>query len=151
MNNVTENIYLLEEVKTIYKKRNRSNTKIKSYIDAIDYLKKFINFEELTEEHFYTIYLNKANNVVGWHHISMGSIAGTVVSITKILKSALDCYACGLVIIHNHPSGNHRPSEADKVMTDRIKQSAKIMDIELIDSIIVTHEESFSFANEGLI
>ena len=78
-------------------------------------------------------------------------MAGTVMDPRLILKQALMDGASKIILAHNHPSGNLQPSEADKNITNKIKESAKLMDIALLDHLIITQQSYFSFADEGLL
>lgn len=102
-------------------------------------------------EYFYALYLNRANAVLGYCQISSGGMAGTVMDQRLIFQTALKCNACSIVVAHNHPSGNTRPSEADKEITNKLKQSGKYLDLPILDHLILTDEHYFSFADEGLM
>ena len=102
-------------------------------------------------ECFYCMYLSKANKVLSVMLISEGGISGTVVDLKKILAPAILQHASGIIISHNHPSGNLNPSQPDIDMTKKIKEAAKLIDVQLFDHIILTSEEYLSFSDEGLI
>jgi DNA repair protein RadC len=102
-------------------------------------------------ESFYCVYINRANRVLGVAEISKGGITGTVADPRLILGIALKAGATSIVLSHNHPSGNLKPSKADEVMTQKIKQAAAFMDIVILDHIILSIEGFFSFAEEGLL
>jgi DNA repair protein RadC len=91
--------------------------------------------------------------VLGGHLCSTGGLTGTVADIRLILGIALKACACNIIISHNHPSGNLKPSMADKEITTRLKEAGKLMDISLLDHIIISPSEGqyFSFADEGEI
>lgn len=95
--------------------------------------------------------LNNANKIVGWNVISEGAINGTIMDIKIIMQNALMTNASAIIIAHNHPSGNLKPSHADIKLTDKIKRAGEVMDIKLLDHIIITEEGFFSFADEGMI
>lgn len=121
-----------------------------------DALNQFIlGFDRETmmiQEEFLVLYLNRANAVLGLFKASKGGLTGTVVDIRIILATGLKLLATSMVIAHNHPSGNLKPSSADEELTFKLKEAAKYMDIKLLDHIIVTAEgKSFSFAEEGLL
>lgn len=102
-------------------------------------------------EEFILICLNQSNKVVGFYKISNGGMTGTVVDSRMIFTTALNCLATNIIIAHNHPSGNLNPSEADKAITKKIKAVGELMDIKLLDHLIVTDENYFSFADNGLL
>ena len=108
--------------------------------------------EEYGHEEFWVIYLRRNNTIIKMQQQSKGGIAGTVVDIRLILKDAIMCKASGLILAHNHPSGELKPSQQDKEITDKIKQSAKLMDIKLLDHMIIGGNGGYlSFCEEGLI
>ena len=83
--------------------------------------------------------------------MSQGGITGTVIDIRVILKKAIQKLATSIIVCHNHPSGNTEPSEADKKITTKLKNAADFIEIKLLDHLIVTENEYFSFADEGMI
>lgn len=102
-------------------------------------------------EEFIVIALNKANKVIGFYKVSSGGITGTVADPRVIFQFALLSAASGIIISHNHPSGNLRPSQADIDITRKIRDAGKMLDIELFDHIIVTDQAFLSMAEEGII
>lgn len=109
-----------------------------------------IDIIELQEE-FKILLLNRANEVLGIYQMSKGGITGTVVDVRLIFSVALKCNATAIIIAHNHPSGTLKPSEADIMLTTKIRKCSDFLDITLLDHLIVTKHNFFSFANEGLI
>jgi DNA repair protein RadC len=89
--------------------------------------------------------------VLGIFEVSSGGVTGTVADPKLIFVAALKANACAIVISHNHPSGNLKPSQQDEQLTQKINQAGKFLDIKLLDHIIVTSEGYYSFADEGLI
>jgi DNA repair protein RadC len=106
---------------------------------------------DIDHEEFWIILLNRANVVKDKICISRGGISGTVVDQRLIFKPALERLASSVVLCHNHPSGNMKPSEQDKALTKKVVQSGVILDIAVIDHIIFTDKGYFSFADEGLL
>jgi len=106
---------------------------------------------DLTHEEFWVLLLNRSNRIIEKRKISQGGITGTVTDIRMILKLALDNLATGLILCHNHPSGNLQPSDADISITRRIKESAALMDISLFDHVIVAGKVYFSLADQSMI
>lgn len=103
-------------------------------------------------EHFYVLFLNRANKPIVIKKISSGGMTGTVVDIRVVLRYGIICKATSMVLCHNHPSGNLKPSQADIDLTKKIKQAGAIMDIQVIDHIVIGDESNYySFADEGLI
>lgn len=102
-------------------------------------------------ESFVVIALNQANKVLGFYKVSQGGVTGTVADPKVIFQFALLANATGLIIAHNHPSGNLQPSPADEAITNKIKEAGKMLDIKLRDHIIVTENNFYSFADEGIL
>ncbi|QYA25372.1 JAB domain-containing protein [Gramella sp. MT6] len=106
---------------------------------------------ELGHEEFWIIYLNNSNKVIEQFQISKGGITGTLVDVRITLKKALEVGAVSLILVHNHPSGNLKASEADKQLTNKLKTAAESLDIKVLDHIIVTEKSYLSFADEGML
>ncbi|ANH81548.1 hypothetical protein A8C56_11700 [Niabella ginsenosidivorans] len=102
-------------------------------------------------EVFAAVYLNQNNHFIHYEVISAGGITGTVADPRIILKRALEKNAVGIILAHNHPSGNLSPSRADEFLTNKIKEAAKFLDIKVMDHIIVSDMGYYSFADEGLL
>lgn len=100
-------------------------------------------------EYFKVVYLNRGNKVIGMQVISMGGTAATVVDRKIIFTGALLANASGIVLTHNHPSGNTRPSVEDDRITRQIKEGCQILDIRLMDHIIITEDDYYSYSDEG--
>ncbi len=103
------------------------------------------------KEYFYVLLLNRANKILGYYQVSSGGISGTVVDQRIVFQAALKANASSLILAHNHPSGQLRPSQADIDLTRKIKAAGEIMDISVLDHLIMTEESYYSFADEGLI
>jgi DNA repair protein RadC len=123
--------------------------KINSSADAANIFKPLLS--DLPHEEFWVLLLNRNNLVIDKMIISRGGITGTVIDVRIIMKMALECLACSIILCHNHPSGNLIPSEADKEITRKIKDAGKLFDISVLDHVIVGNNSYFSFADEGLI
>lgn len=106
---------------------------------------------ELPHEEFWIIYLNNSNKVIQKNQLSKGGITGTLVDVRLVLKNALEVGATSLILVHNHPSGTLKPSEADKKLTQKLKGAGESLDIKVLDHIIVTEKAYFSFADENLL
>jgi DNA repair protein RadC len=102
-------------------------------------------------EQFKVLLLNRANKAIGIFEVSSGSVTGTVADPKLIFASAIKANACGLIIAHNHPSGNLVASQADITLTRKIKEGGKLLEIPLLDHLIITTESYFSFADEGML
>ena len=106
---------------------------------------------ELEHEEFWILILNRANAVLNKIKISQGGLSGTVIDTRLILKNAIDNLASSIIACHNHPSGNIKPSEADRRITTSLKKAAEMMEIKFLDHIIIADKNYFSFADEGLL
>jgi len=106
---------------------------------------------ELEHEEFWIIYLNNSNKVIHKNQLSKGGITGTLVDVRLVLKNALETGATALILAHNHPSGTLKPSEADKQITQKLKGAALSLDIKVLDHLIITEKDYFSFADESLL
>ena len=126
---------------------------IVSAYDAYTELKSFYDDSTIgLKESFYVMYLNQSNRVLGVYPLSTGGVTGTIADPRLIFSVALKINAAGIILSHNHPSGNLSPSVADKELTNKIKEAGKLLDIKVFDHIIVSPENSFySFADEGLL
>lgn len=120
---------------------------IKSSSDAYQLMRS--TFQDLPHEEFWMVALNRANKPIAKILIGRGGVSGTVADIKLIFKYALEYLASGIIVYHNHPSGNKLPSAPDKKLTEKIRASGKIMDIPLLDHIIITDYDYFSFSDHG--
>lgn len=106
---------------------------------------------DLPTEEFWVLLLNRSNRVIGKERISSGGIDQTTADVRTILREALLARATQIAVIHNHPSGNARPSQEDRRITERIKEAGRIMNIHLTDHLIVCDGRYFSFNDEGIL
>jgi DNA repair protein RadC len=150
---MTEYKTLIPEISLKFKTGNVKKVKIASSQDAASYLFEMYDLDTIEIiESAIVIFFNRANISIGWMKISQGGITETVVDVKLILSVALKCGASGIILSHNHPSGNNIPSQADKNLTNKLKEGCRILDINLLDHIVITPDKSyFSFADEELI
>ncbi|MBA7518051.1 hypothetical protein ES705_10116 [subsurface metagenome] len=106
---------------------------------------------DLPYEEFWILLLNRSNKIIEKFKISQGGISGTVIDVRMILKNAIEKLASSIILCHNHPSGNLQPSEADKKITTKLKDAARIMDMQVLDHLIITDSSFYSFADEGML
>lgn len=123
--------------------------KIAGSKDVYDLLKP--DLLDLPHEEFWMVLLNRANRVIRKVQISQGGVAGTVADPKIIFKMALDDLASGIIVAHNHPSGNLTASQADIQLTQRLKESGKLLEIQVLDHLIFAGHKYFSFADEGIL
>lgn len=123
--------------------------KITSSKIAFNLVNKFLS--DLPHEEFWMLLLNRANKVIKEIFVSKGGISSTVVDIRVICKSALENNASGIILAHNHPSGQLQPSSEDRQITKKLKEALKLFDIVLLDHLIVGDQKYYSFADDGQI
>jgi DNA repair protein RadC len=121
--------------------------KISSAKDVFSLISPYVS--DLNHEEFWVLYLNRANIVVKKDKVSSGGISGTVVDQKIILKKALLYLASSIVLVHNHPSGNLKPSLADKQVTLKLKSACEMLEINLLDHLIIARNSYYSFADES--
>lgn len=124
-------------------------SKVSSSKDAFDLL--YPTMGDLEHEEFWIIYLNNSNKVIQKNQLSKGGITGTLVDVRLVLRQALELGSVGIILAHNHPSGTLKPSEADKQITKKLKVASEALDIKILDHLIVTQHDYFSFADEGIL
>jgi len=139
----------ISEYSLKYTKSEIQKTKITTSESASNVIRKFYFDDINIYESFFILLLNRANNTTGFAKISQGGTAGTVVDIKIIAKYAVESLSSAVIICHNHPSGNKQPSDADLNITRRIKDALLLLDIKLIDHIIITENDFYSFADNG--
>ena len=123
--------------------------KISSSKDVFELLQPTMG--ELPHEEFWIVYLNNSNKVMHTAQLSKGSITGTLVDVRLVMKRALELGAVALVLAHNHPSGTLVPSKADKQITEKLKNASIALDIKVLDHLIITQNDYFSFADETIL
>lgn len=124
-------------------------TNISSSKDVFELMQPMIG--DLEMEEFWVVFLNNSNKVLSKQKISSGGITGTVVDVRLVLKFALELYATAIILCHNHPSGGLKPSQADLNLTQKMLDAGKVMDIKVLDHLIITGNQFYSFADEGKI
>lgn len=145
---------IVAEIQLIYKSNVKPSErpKISSSRDARDVLMGMWDDTKLElMEQFKVMLTNRANKVLGIFELSTGGVSGTVADPKLIFAAAIKGAACGIIMAHNHPSGNLQPSQADIDLTRKIKEGGKLLEIQLLDHIILSSEGYYSFADEGLL
>jgi len=144
----------VSEIELVYKNKVKASARpqIKSSKDSYHLLLRTwdVNKIEFVEQ-FKVILMNKAHRVLGIYELSTGGVTGTVADPKLIFMAALKANACCIILSHNHPSGNLKPSRADEDLTEKIKNAGRLLDINIIDHIILTNEGYFSFGDEGIL
>jgi DNA repair protein RadC len=127
----------------------REKTKILSSRDLFEYI--YPEIADLPHEEFFVIYLSKSLKVITHKKISSGGVQGTVADIRIILKHGVELLCSSIVAVHNHPSGNLKPSQADIDITKKLRDAAALLEIQLTDHLIIGDKNYFSFSDEGLL
>ena len=123
--------------------------KIKSSKDAYDVIKQYYSDDIAVYESFFILLVNRANTTIGYAKISQGGICGTVVDIKMIAKYCVDTLASGVILAHNHPSGNLTPSNLDCVLTNKIVKALGLLEVSVLDHLILTEYSYMSFKDES--
>lgn len=123
--------------------------KIRSSSDAFELLQPLLG--ELGHEEFWILYLNNANKVLHRAQLSKGGLTGTLVDVRIVMKQALELGAVALILAHNHPSGTLRPSQEDRNITGKLKRASEALDVKVLDHLIITQKDYYSFADEGIL
>lgn len=145
---------IASEIELVYKSKVKASERpqIRDSKDAYDILLKVWNHDKIDlQEEFKVLFLNRANRVLAVYNLSSGGTTGTVCDPRLIFTAALKCNCVSMVLAHNHPSANLKPSRADEELTGKLKQAGTFLDIKVVDHIIISSEGYFSFADEGLL
>jgi DNA repair protein RadC len=144
----------ISEVRLVYRTKVKASERlqIKCSKDAFDIFMENWDLDSIEHiEEFKLLLMNRSNSVLGILAVSKGGLSGTVTDVRLIFQAAIKANASGIIVCHNHPSGNLNPSESDSRITQKIKESGSLMDIQLLDHVIINAEEYYSFADNGLI
>lgn len=142
----------IAEIKVSYSRNQQHQPTITSSKDAYEIFQTVFDPETIDyHETFFVILLSRSNHVLGYRQISQGGLSQTVVDPKTVFAPALVCAASAIILAHNHPSGNLKPSQVDINLTDKIKSGAQLLDLQILDHIIITSTSYFSFADEGLL
>ncbi|WP_242917452.1 JAB domain-containing protein [Pontibacter liquoris] len=154
MEKTTKTFARVAEIKLTYRNRVKPGERPQVTSSADSYLVLKAGWDlgriEFVEQ-FKVLLLNRANRVLGMYEVSTGGVAGTVADPKLIFVAALKACASGIILCHNHPSGNLKPSAADLLLTKKMKQGGELLDIAVLDHIILTSESYYSLADEGLL
>jgi len=128
----------------------KDRNKINCSRDAVDILRQIWDKETIhLYEEFYALFLDRKNGIIGYRIMNRGSNCGTVVNVQLIFSIALQCNSSSIIICHNHPSGNTKPSTQDDNITRKIEKAAKFFELKLLDHIILTSQGYLSYMDEG--
>lgn len=141
---------IIAEIQVSYKTRISKKEKVTSAEKAYDIFLCSWSMQTLElQEEFKVMLLNRANEVLGIYPLSKGGTSGTVVDVKLLFAVVLKCNASGIIICHNHPSGNCKPSQNDIALTKKVKSGAELLDIQFVDHLIITKDNFYSFSSEG--
>ena len=135
------NLYELKKIQTEFPK-----TKIKSITDSEKFIRQFYGDDMDIFESVFILLISQSNETLGYAKISQGGIASSIVDVRLVAKYAIDSLCSGVILAHNHPSGDANPSETDIKMTKKVKNALKLFNIDLLDHLILTSSIAYSFA-----
>ena len=144
--------WTVAEITVNYRKKKKTGVIVGGTQDAANVFLSMWDKQLLgVQEQFCTLFLNRANEVIGFRLISTGTLSSTVIDISLIVTLALKCRAANIIVAHNHPSGSMRPSIGDLTMTRKLKGACELLDISLLDHLILAPGKFVSFADEELL
>ncbi len=142
----TTNLYELKKIQTDFQK-----VKITSVADSEKFIRQFYGYDLEIFESCFILLVSRSNETLGYAKISQGGIASSIVDVRLIAKYAIDSLCSGVIMAHNHPSGNANPSDTDIDITEKVKDALDLFNIKLLDHIILTSSIAYSFvANDKL-
>ncbi|WP_417859771.1 JAB domain-containing protein [Winogradskyella sediminis] len=140
----------IKEIRVSYSSGNNDKIKITNSKDSYELLKSCWSMNTIEyQEEFKVLLLNRNHQVLGIYPLSKGGVSGTLVDAKLVYSVALKCNASSIIVAHNHPSGNLKPSEADLKLTKKLKQAGTYLDIMLLDHLIITKNGYYSFSDES--
>ena len=142
---------LAKEYKLSCTTNEMQSVKVVGPADAVVFARNFFSDDIDIYESCFIILTNRANKIIGWYKVSSGGLDAVIVDKKIICKVAIDALASGVILVHNHPSGDSRPSSSDIKATRDVKDCLKLFDIALVDHIILTSTEYYSFTDEKTI
>lgn len=142
------------EIRLLYRNKTKPKDRVKIGASSDVYSIVMDNWDSDTielQEEFKCVLLNRANHVLGILNHSCGGTTGVFVDVKLLFAAAIKANASAMVIVHNHPSGNLKPSTADKKLTNKVAEVGRVLEITLLDHLIVTKEGYFSFSDDGIL
>lgn len=137
------------EVKISYRTTGVKHIKVNGSHSAEKILRELYPVDIEHREAFVVLLMNRANETLGVYTVSIGGVSGTVADSKLIFQSAIKCNASSIILCHNHPSGNLKPSDTDITLTKKIREGGKLLDIDVLDHLILTKTSYHSFADNG--
>lgn len=140
------------ELQIIYRRISPHRVAVRQASDALSFCRTFVYPDGVEyAETFNALFLDKANKIFCWKNIGVGGLSGTVADVRLVMQSALLAHCTSIIIVHNHPSGNIQPSEADRSLTKKFSEAGKFLEIAVLDHLVITSDSYYSFADEGLL
>lgn len=140
------------EIELTFKRSGVVRTKINTPDKAYEVGMKLFNPDTIDlYESFAVLFLNNSSKTTGFYQASQGGITGALVDVRLVFATALKHGATAMILYHNHPSGILEPSRADIILTEKIEEACKLLDIKLHDHLILASEGHYSFRNEGIL
>lgn len=139
---------LAKEYKLSCTTNEMQSVKVMGPADAVVFARNFFGDDISIYESCFLILLNRANQIIGWYKVSSGGLDATIIDKRIVSKVAVDSLCSGVILMHNHPSGDVKPSQSDIKSTRETRECLKLFDIELMDHIILSDEKYYSFIEE---
>ena len=133
--------------KLIKEQTTFTKVKITKSSDSYNVIKEYYSEDIEVYESFFILLLNRSNTTIGYAKISQGGIVGTIVDVKLIAKYCLDSLCSGVILAHNHPSGNLQPSKEDQLITSKIEKALELIEVSVLDHLILTKEGYYSFTD----
>lgn len=144
--------WTLAEISISYKYKVGNTKSLKTIRGIYTLVRSLWNIELIKlQEQFMVLYLNRSNKVIGYRLLNTGNMKNCPIDIKLLVSLALHCMASGVIIAHNHPSGNLQPSKSDEELTAHVKRALKLIDVKLLEHLIITETKYFSFNNEAML
>jgi DNA repair protein RadC len=154
LNHMEKSQNFINEVQLEFQKKLFSTNKISCSENVAELSRKIFKATNSClelKEYFFVIMLNRANEVIGYTKLGEGGISGALVDLRLAFATAIKCLASGIILLHNHPSANLKPSYQDKCLTTKFIEAGKILDIQVLDHVILTIDGYYSFTDEGIL
>lgn len=144
--------HIISEIELKYTPNKYGTAQINNLFDCVPIFRDFWNKDSIEYyEECKVMYLNRSSEILGIYHHSKGGAHAVCYDVRLIFQAALKANACSIIVVHNHPSGNLTPSPADIIMTKKLLDAGKLLDIQLLDSIILTKNSFASLITDGVV
>lgn len=148
----TEKFLVAEIVTTYNRRKQKTSIKVTTSNDCHRLVKRLFKDDEIEHrERMYAVYLSRRNEVLGWQLQGLGGVSGTACDLKVVFQTGLLCNTSAIILAHNHPSGNLKPSQSDIDITRKAKDFGRFIEMQILDHLIVTLEGYYSFSDDGMI